>query len=317
MKLPVVLAVLAVLAGCGRGTMNRMLGTPARLAALRPPHEAIYVHTLRGVERVWLDTAESEVVAASAAPATRGGSEVFTVDEHASISVKGGRYYVRKPDGQHEVPDVVETGRPHVSPDGTLFAVTQSPSGPLLQGREEIVVVALADLTVRRFPLANPTYWLSWSADSREIYFGHGFHDFRLELTTGETSRTDRTTVRAARRAGVDEPGDSTCIARGQRLEVRRTSYRQRLVLVPISMPADPDHLSTIEPRVLVEATDQDWSPHSGRELPSRLGDAFFTASCDHFVFTLGDVVYLGETRTGRFAYLTTGRDPSRELRRE
>lgn len=317
MKLPV-LALIGVLAGCGRGPVNTMLGTAVRRTALRPPHEAIYVQTFRGIARVWLDTAEAELVAPTAALAGRPGGRVFAVDERTSISIHKGRYFVRKPDGLHEVPDIVESGRPEVSPDGTRFAVTQSPSGPLLEGRDEIVVVAIADLGVRRFPLPNPTYWLRWSADSREVHYGHGLQEFRLELATGQSSRVERTTTRPGRSEQPGPPpGGETCATRGMRLELDRRGSRQRIVLVPISIPGDPDRLRAIEPRVLVEATDHDWSPHSGHEFPSRLGDAFFTASCNHFVFTLRDIVYLGETRTGRFARVIAGSDPSRDLRPE
>ena len=293
------LFVLIALCGC-TNRANTMLGTAVPRATLRPPHEAIYVETPRGVARVYLDTGDLVLVDPDST-ARAGGGQTTVIDEATSVSIRNGRYRVRRGDVSLEVPGLIAGEPPEVSPDGARFAVVQGPDGPFLEGRPEIAIVKIADLEVRRVPIPKPANLIRWSKDPDEVWFAMDRSSYRLVLATMEVLPLDPLALGAVR----EPPGAETCVSRGLRLEVQQESDRQHLVVVPIAT-VNAEELRGVEPRRLVSATNHSYSPHSSG-WPGSLQDAFFTTACDHFVFVLRDRVYVGELATGRYSHLTAG----------
>jgi hypothetical protein len=87
-------------------------------------------------------------------------------------------------------------------------------------------------------------------------------------------------------------------------------------VAVSLASHDNRNQIAAVEPRVLVASTDHpgpsgDGAINLGKPHPGALGVQLFTPSCDHFVFTLEDRVYVGNIATGRFAFLIRGGRPT------
>src|SRR5262249_11539854 len=153
------------------------------------------------------------------------------------------------------------------------------------------------DGAARHFPVGEIGSPLRWVGDALWLYGRDGWH--RLDPATGTWSD------------GAPEPARelSACAERGMRLKVDRGGGRQRLVLEAAPRPDAPDHIATLGGRVLVIATDR---PHD-QHFDTHRGDfgvTRFAASCDYFVFSFGESIYVGNVATGEFAYLTAGTFP-------
>ena len=284
--------------GARKPVANVMVTPSSELATLRAPHEAIYVTTTRGLVTVKLDVGIAEPV--KDMPVTRLAN--------GAIGVRDGAYLVRRGDSWAPVPGVRDDGDPPLlSPDGARFVVRRSSAGTVTS-LEELLVITLAEPSaIQRFPMAERPDDVSWSKDSKGLLVRTGRVPTvrRLDLATGAFAPTDEEaadpTIFVAPRT------DHVCPARGLKLEVEQAAERQQLVVVAIGGPSNPDQLAAQSRRVLVEATNR------GARDAGELGGAMFTRSCEHFVFTLGDRVYIGELATGRFAFLIAGTNPTHE----
>src|SRR4051812_22255209 len=105
--------VLAPL-GCGTPGLNVMLSPKSSLASIGAPHEDVLVKTSRGLLRVYLDTAATEVV--------DDHVDTTWVGNGVSIHSDNGQYVIRHPDRAIVVAGVVAAGRRlELSPDRALF----------------------------------------------------------------------------------------------------------------------------------------------------------------------------------------------------
>jgi len=104
-----------------------------------------------------------------------------------------------------------------------------------------------------------------------------------------------------------DPDGSVVCAAKGFRLRFDIRGKRQRIVLDPFATEANPEVLSGLRPRLLVEA---EYVPyHRLSAEPAMLAHLKLSKPCDHFMFDFGDWVYLGEVATGQIAPLIRGSD--------
>ncbi|MEJ7600072.1 MAG: hypothetical protein WKG01_19345 [Kofleriaceae bacterium] len=293
-------AWLCLVLACGghKPVENALITPPSDLSALRAPHDAIFLTTTRGLVKVHLDAGIAEAVK----------DVPITLLANGAVGVRDGQYLVRRGDGWETVPGVRDDGdSPVLSPDGKRFVVRRSTAGTVTS-LEEIILVTLAEpAAVKRFPMAERADDVRWSKDSSGLLVRAGRVQTlrRLDLATGAFAPTDEEgedpTIFVAPRT------DHVCSARGLQLEVEHTADRQQLVVVAIGGPANPDQLGAQPRRVLVEAT------HRRSRDAGELGGAMFTRTCEHFVFTLGDHVYVGELATGKFAFLVVGTNPTHE----
>jgi hypothetical protein len=174
-----------------------------------------------------------------------------------------------------------------------MFAVTNDLIGARALGaQQEVVVVGIADLSVRRFPLAQATDWMRWARYSDGLLLQRGHQVVKLDLVTGEQTVIDPSEVDDAMH--VDVADEAVCPALGMQLQIIRTAKRQSIVAVSTARATDPDTLPPLERRVLVSATNRSWHPRGGGEPPGKLIPELLTSSCEHFVFTLGENVYVG-----------------------
>jgi hypothetical protein len=143
---------------------------------------------------------------------------------------------------------------------------------------------------------------LTWAKDHSALLVADGDDRYRLDLATGAHTPIDKLEWK------LHEPPPATdCTTRGLRLERRVAKKQQTIALVTLASSKNPEELSAIEDRVLVAATNH--SGGSGRwdPQPGPLEPVQFTPSCDHFVFTLEDRIYVASVATGRYAFLMRG----------
>jgi hypothetical protein len=288
---------LAMVTACAH-VHNTLLDHPVALSELggkTAAREAITVESARGLLEVFLDGGEIHVL--------DPGHQASRVDDRVTIHIADHQYVIRDGQQSRVVTGVTADYPPQLSPDHTKFVVEQWAAEPR---KNELVVVTIADAKLQHFAVDEPErgYAARWSRDGAAVWFYTGTGPHRIELASGAITAVDH--VDPADLADAQAPDPSVCPARGLRLVIERTGDRQLIVLESLPTSSDPDHLSSLQRRTLVQATDK---PH-GQEtdpFPGGFGDTLFTASCDRFVFTFEEQVYVGSVATGRFAYLTAG----------
>ncbi len=294
---------VVLLVACGSNTPNAVIGRGHALETIRAPHESILVETGRGAYRVYLDTGGRELVTdAIGATLTRSGIAIYRKDDRWVVEEKG---LVRTVDGV-----LAGSGRIELSPDETRVAVTE-PNDVIRNEHAAVVVIALADLAVQRFPIKPSADLMRWTSRSDGLWIEDQRKLFRLDLASGALVEHARE-ADDKDRANRHDP--EICESRGWRLAVVTKRNRQEIWLEPFARREDPERLPALQPHLLMSSTNH--SDHNTTHVrragpePGVLGRPMFTRSCDHFVFTLGDSVYVADVATGHYAHLIVGRDP-------
>jgi hypothetical protein len=237
----------------------------------------------------------------------------LVVDPTTFVHVEDKHYVIERAGQRRPIADVEASNRASISPDGTRLALVHAFDPPPLdrtQPREEIVVVAIADLAVRRYAIPatapeSPYLMIDWTKSGDALLIYHdGFE--RLALADGTLTQVTKEDYQAQRFA----PDLLACPARGTRLVERSRDGRQELVVMATASEADPEHLASTSDRVLVASTDHRSSggQHFNRSDAGPLEPLMFTPSCEHFVFSLQGSLYVGNVATARYARLTQGR---------
>ena len=301
------IALAIAAAACGpHPTSNAMLSRPSRLVEVGAPHVPIYVPSARGLLRVFLDTGSSEVV--------NPALDAVAITATTTVRIENARYVIERGARRIVVDDVVATPGPNISPDGRWLAVAEADPDARA---DRIAVISVDDGTVRQHtldapgPPPRPFLSVRWASASDAILFEYAGR-FRLDRATGKIAAIDKEDWQIATSA----PSATDCPARGLKLERRTRGGRQEIVVVSVAPHDDPEQLAAVEPRVLVTATDHpgpsgDGAINLGKPRPGALDVELFTPSCDHFVFTLEDRVYVGSVATGQFALLLRGGRPT------
>jgi hypothetical protein len=302
-------AALVVVAACGaKPTSNTLFGTPTRLAEVGAPHVPIYVTSDRGLVRVFLDTGTSELVNAAI--------DATAITATTTVRIDNGHYVIERAGAAKRlvVDGVAATPGPKVSPDGRWLAVAEADRDAPV---DQIAIISVADGSVRHVPVEppgpppRPFLSVRWAGTSDAVLFEYAGR-FRLDRATGKIAAIDKEDWLIASSA----PTPTDCPARGFKLERRTRNHRQEIVLISLASQDDPERIVAVEPRVLVASSDHpgpsgDGAVNLGKPRPGALGAELLSPSCDHFVFTLEDRVYVGNVATGRFAFLIRGGRPA------
>ena len=290
--------LVAALAACGgKDRWDNHVTTPrATLADVGPPHVPIVVYTSGGLYRMFLDTGARESVA--------GSDHAIPLDATSLLDVVGGVYVVTRA-GADKL--VIENMTPQnytdVAPDRKHIALAEE---------HTIVVASLVDGTVKRFDVP------AGAARSSQLGFHWAGND-SIYVTYDTTQSLDIATGTLTPVAKPDEmkwlmahSDDFPCPAKGFVLQQRTKGGRQEIVMVPTASTTDPEHLASLETRVLVQATDKsghsgDGAINLGKKNPEPLSLDGLLPSCTHFVFSLEGKTYVGNIETGKIAFVTFG----------
>lgn len=278
---------------------NRLVSRPVPLAQLHPPNETILVRARDGLTRVSLDGQRVEVIDAIPSAMTKDGS--------IRIYIVSGRYVLRSARGPQVIADLIATqDGVRVSPDDRFVAVTteKPPTTEFDHGTRQLALISLVDASARVVPLAADSFYADvWADDSSAFFHYESASNTwkRVEVATGAISESKPPVQTPAPDGSVD------CPAKGFRLRVDIRGERQRIVLDPIAPQGNPEELSTLRPRILVEA--EHLPAGKLRDDPAQLAGLKLTKACDHFMFEHGGWVHLGDVETGRFARLFRGSD--------
>ena len=283
--------VLVLLAACGgsQQTSNTILASNVALETIGAPHVAVFVTSPSGLHRVWLDNGRIDVV--SKLP------DAMPLSETAFLEIEGGRFAIVHQGKERIYVDGVKPGeRVVLSPDGTKLAIAQADFS--------IAIVSVADGTVQRVrrPLHDTRIEIAWTKDNAALLVVVGEDRDRIDLASGDRTKADKLDWDANAAA---PPTD--CTSRGLRLERRLVRGKQALVLVTLAGTTNPEQLASTQDRVLLSATNHGHNSRRWSENPSPLAPKLFTPSCEHFVFTLEDRVYVGSVATGHHAFLMRG----------
>jgi hypothetical protein len=279
---------------------NRLLSKPVALVDLDPPDTTILVRGRDGLTRVSLDG--TRVVVIDAIPSA------MTTDGSIRVHVVAGRYVVRSARGEQVIADLVATRDGfRISPDERFVAVTTAiaPASDFDLGTSRLAIISLIDGTARTLPLEARSFYADvWADDSSAFFHYESSSDTwkRVDIATSAVTEA-RPPVQTP-----DPDGSVDCPAKGFRLRVDIRGGRQRIVLDPIATQANPEVLSALRPRLLVEA--ENLPSGKLRDDPARLGHLMLTKPCDHFMFDYGGWIYVGAVGSGRIAALIRGSDP-------
>jgi hypothetical protein len=174
----------------------------------------------------------------------------------------------------------------------------------------QVVVIATADGTVRRFPLpssATPGRFVRVRFDGDVLLVNDDTWQ-RLDLATGTLHPADGPEWPRFK----DEEYSIDCPARGLRLERRVRGDRQVIALTSTATAGDPERIASVDSRTLVSATDISGPGGDGAitmawKHPEPLLPLSFTSACTHFVFELEQRVYVGDVASGKFALVAAG----------
>jgi len=286
-----------VIASCGGPERwNNNVTTPrATLAEVAPPHVPVVVRTSGGLFRMFLDTGSRQSITATDA--------AVPLDATSLLDVEAGHYVVTRPDAPKLViEEMTPQNYVDVAPDRKHIALAEG---------HTIVVADVLTGAVRRYDLpeqggeASRIHWLT----SQSLYV-HTDTTIDLDITTGVITPS----------AGVDElewlmagySPDLPCPAKGFVLQKRTGHGRQEIVLVPTASAADPETLTSLETRVLVQTTDKsghsgDGAINLGKKNPEPLSLDALLPSCEHFVFSLEGKTFVGNIATGKIAFVGFG----------
>jgi len=291
---------LLVLAGCGGGhhTSNTMLAPNVALETIGAPHVAVLVANRSGLHRVWLDTGKIDLV--------DGSPDAIAITDTTYLSIDRGTFVIHR-GREHLVVEGVTPGKDVVvSNDGKQLAIEQA--GPA------IAVITVADASVQRISVPpsssefSPGLSITWAKDGASLLVIDYGERYRVDLATAARTPIDKLDWEAN-----ESPKPTDCPARGLRLERRLRKSRQEIVLVPLASTANPEQLASTTDRVLVASTNYsdpwggDGAVNMMKKRPAALGVDMFTPSCEHFVFSLEDRVYVGSVATGQYAFLMRG----------
>ncbi|NVB85310.1 MAG: hypothetical protein HOV81_43505 [Kofleriaceae bacterium] len=302
---------LLLLAACGsRPSDNTMLTRPSGLADIAAPPEVVFAANASGLYRVRLSDADSQLVSTDPdAKPLPGGGLLHVEDKHYVIERGKARIVV----------DGVEAKNYGMSPDRKWIAILGDSAGGE-HAAYDLVVISTADGTVRKFPLVwngignAPYVGTRWAPASDAVFYkDDSWH--RLDIVSGAVTPADKVDVAALDdiSALLDRSSQPlACPAKGIQIEQRWQRHEQRIVLVPIAAAADPEHLSAVDERVLVVATDRpgpsgDGAINLGKKRPEPLSVELLTKSCSHYLFELEGTLYVGNIETGRYARLFHG----------
>ncbi len=286
--------LLVLAASCG--TLRDSLDSkPSQLAAIHAPHEVVLVSGPHGLARVAIDTGHIDVIDDSP-------GAILAADGITFHHMTNRMFKVRRGGIATVVPDVVSGHVPEVSPDRRRFAVTDHTElATATPQKPEIVVVELATLAVQRFPVDSLVTIKDWDGDGAIVFWADPMEKaMRLDLATGAV------TPMTAPEEPLQASPPATCRDKGMQLEIIHAGFHQSIVLTSIAQTNDPEHIAMIEPRELVSAS---WgvSTVHGDLYPHVLASLMFSSSCDHFLFTFADKIYVGDIATGKFAWLVAG----------
>ena len=288
------LLVLAASCGTLRDTLD---SKPTQLAAIHAPHEVVLVNGPHGLARVAIDTGQIDVIDESPDAILAAGGITFHRTRNDTFEVRRGGVATL-------VPGVVSSHVPIVSPDRKRFAVTEHP-GPATalatQPKPAIVVVELATLAVHRFPVDSLVTIKDWDGDGAIGFWSEQDNArMRLDLATAAVTPVIEPEEPLQASAPI------TCRDKGRQLDVTHDGHHQRIVLTSVAQTSDPEHVAAIAPRVLVSAS---WGVSNvhGDLYPHVLASLMFSSSCDQFLFSFADEIYVGDIATGAFAWLIAG----------
>ncbi len=173
--------------------------------------------------------------------------------------------------------------------------------------KNQIVIVRVADgsMTTLTMPPTDDygvTPIVSCAKDTGMLLVIHGGRRWRMDARTGERTPLDNDLDWKA----DDRPGPGVCVVGGMRLERRVTRREQSIVVVPLAGTANPEELSAISERTLVSATNHARGSRY-EDGPAVLEARMFTPTFFHYVFTLGDRIYVGNVQTGAYAFVMRG----------
>ncbi len=271
---------------------NKLVSKPVTIAELAPATGSVLVTTRDGLARVPLDGTRVTIID------TIPGA--MTPDGAIRIHRSGGRYRVRTDNDELEVPDLVATDIGFLmAPDGRHVATAAETADGV-----RLAIISIGDATGRTFPLAMDKVWLHrWADDGSALFHRLDGHDawHRVDVATGAVTEA-RPPVRTP-----PPDGSASCPEKGFRIRVDYRAKRQRIVIDPTATQANPEELSGVRPRILVEAENRSFFERGPN--PGQITGLKVIKPCDHFMFDFGGWVYLGEVATGRFAPLIRGSD--------
>lgn len=291
--------VLVALASCGgKDRWDNQVTTPrATLADVGPPHVQVIVHTSGGLYRVFLDTGARESVAAS--------ETAIPLDANSLLDIEAGHYVVTRT-GADKL--VIEGMTPQhytdVAPDHKHLALVEE---------HTVVIGDLTDGSVHRFdvpagPARDQTLGMHWAPTSDAVIVKYD-ESASLDIKTGAITPI-------AKPNDLDwlvgRSPDLACQTKGFVLQERTKGGHQQIVLVPTASTSDPEHLASLDTRVLVDATDKsghsgDGAINLGKKNPEPLSLDALLPSCEHFVFSLEGKTYVGNIATGKIAFVSFG----------
>ncbi|HTL31601.1 MAG TPA: hypothetical protein VL326_00675 [Kofleriaceae bacterium] len=289
---------LVALSSCGGpDRWNNNVTTPrATLAEVAAPHVPIVVHTSGGLYRMFLDTGSREAVVAS--------DSAIPLDATSLLDIEAGHYVVTRT-GAPKL--VIENMTPQhyvdVAPDHKHIALAEE---------HTIVVASLIDGAVKRYDVPagaarDQTLGFHW-ATANTLLFRYD-ETAELDIATGTITPVAKDDWSSWL---VQHSPDVECREHGFVLQERTRKGHQEIVLVPTASTANPEELSSLETRVLVQATDKDGhhgdgAINLGKKNPEPLSLELLLPSCEHFVFSLEGKTYIGNIATGKIAFVGFG----------
>lgn len=279
---------------------NQLVSKPVTIAQLAPAAGSVLVRSRDGLVRVPLDGTPGTIIDSIPGAMTTDGS--------IRIHKSGATYVVRTDDGERVVPDLVATdiGFRMAPDDRHVATAAETPATSALNPTAvQLAIISLTDATARIYPLPMDAFWQHrWADDGSAFFHRDSGADIwrRVDLATGAITEA-RPPIRTP-----DPDGSVDCPAKGFRLRIDIRGKRQRIVMDPIATQANPEELSGVQPRLLVEA--ENLAYDRLRDAPAMLGHLMLTKPCDLYMFDFGGWVYVGEVAGGRFAPLIRGSDP-------
>lgn len=278
---------------------NQLVSQPVTLAQLAPTEGSVLVRFLDGHLLVALDGSRSTVTDTLPGATTADGS--------IRIHKSGATYILRTDSGDRVVPDLVATDIGFLMSPDDRHVATATGTTAMAGGNPinvQLAIISIADASARVFPLAMDRHWRHrWADDGSAFFHRDSSADTwrRVDLVTGAITEA-RPPIRTP-----DRDSSAECSAKGFRLRVDIQGDRQRIVIDPIATQANPEALSGVQPRLLVEA--EHLPAGKLRDNPAQLAHLNVMKPCDLFTFDFAGWVYLGEVSSGRFARLFRGSD--------